>query len=112
MLVWPETPPKGPLKLSIQSTSSIKLAIDFPVVNTQAFFQTDGFGKDDTTAAAIDTLDGGVFAMGDGAGSLGYFTEKSIIHLEGFVNNYECQALERASAGLSGQERGKLPRCL
>ncbi len=27
MLVWPETPPKGPLKLSIQSTSSITLAM-------------------------------------------------------------------------------------
>lgn len=40
-------------------------------------------------AKAIDEFDDGLVAMGDGAGSLGYFTNRNVIHIEGLVNDRE-----------------------
>lgn len=43
----------------------------------------------------LEDLDGAIFAMGDGAGSMGYFLEQPVIHLEGFVADREyLEALE------------------
>ena len=58
--------------------------------------QSNSHGLKQEVAERLEGLEDAVFAMGDGAGSMGYFLEQPVIHLEGFVadRNY-LDALER-----------------